>query len=143
MKRYAFLAPAAALAIVAFTAPAQQQQAQQAATRMVVYKSPTCGCCTKWVDIMRANGFAVQVHDQEDVTPIKDASGVPESVRSCHTAQVGGYVVEGHVPVADIRRLLRERPQVTGIAAGGLRRGELHPERPHRCVRAPLTCRGS
>ena len=119
MKRYAFLAPAAALAIVAFTAPAQQRPAQQA-TRMVVYKSPTCGCCTKWVDIMRANGFAVEVHDQDDVTPIKDASGVPESARSCHTAQVGGYVVEGHVPVADIRRLLRERPQVAGIAAGGM-----------------------
>jgi hypothetical protein len=69
---------------------------------------------------MRASGFTVEVHDQDDVTPIKRASGVPESATSCHTAQVGGYVVEGHVPVADIRRMLRERPRIVGIAAPGM-----------------------
>jgi hypothetical protein len=120
MRSLRFLAPAAALALVAFAAPGQRQQQQAATTRMVVYKSPTCGCCTKWVDVMRASGFTVQVHDQDDVSPIKRASGVPASAESCHTAQVGGYIVEGHVPVADIRRMLRERPQIVGIAAPGM-----------------------
>ena len=101
----------------------QQQQRQSQATKVVVYKSPTCGCCTKWVDYMRAAGFTMEVHDQEDVAPIKRASGVPVSAESCHTAQVGGYVVEGHVPVEDIRRMLRERPAIVGIAAPGMPAG--------------------
>ena len=101
----------------------QQQQAAQQGQKVVVYKSPTCGCCTKWVDYMRAAGFTVEVHDQEDVAPIKRASGVPVSAESCHTAQVGGYVVEGHVPVEDIRKMLRERPQIVGIAAPGMPAG--------------------
>ena len=94
--------------------------AAQAANKIVVYKSPTCGCCGQWVTYMRNNGFTVEVHDQADVTPIKTASGVPEALHSCHTAQVGGYVVEGHVPVEAIRRMLRERPQIAGIAVGGM-----------------------
>lgn len=100
--------------------PATTAPAQNTANKVVVYKSPTCGCCGQWVTYMRNNGFTVEVHDQDDVSPIKQASGVPQALQSCHTAQVGGYVVEGHVPVEAIRRLLRERPQITGIAVGGM-----------------------
>ena len=97
-------------------APAPAAQAN----KVVVYKSPACLCCGKWIDYMRASGFTVEVHDQEDVTPIKRASGVPEALESCHTAQIGGYVVEGHVPVEAIRRMLRERPAIAGLAVPGM-----------------------
>lgn len=87
---------------------------------MVVYKSPSCGCCAKWVDYLRDNGFAVQVHDRKDLNAIKRQFGVSGRLASCHTAVVGGYVIEGHVPVADIRKLLAERPDVTGLTAPGM-----------------------
>ena len=105
-------------------AAAAQQPAVPAAqpgnNRIVVYKSPTCGCCGKWVEYLRANGFTVEVHDQDDLTQLKRASGVSDAAASCHTAQIGGYVVEGHVPVETIRRMLRERPQIAGIAVPGM-----------------------
>lgn len=88
-----------------------------------VYKSPTCGCCTLWVDHMRANGFNVVVRDVRDVMPYRDRYGVPDGMSSCHTALVGGYVVEGHVPAADVKRLLREKPKATGIAVPGMVQG--------------------
>lgn len=87
---------------------------------VVVYKTPTCGCCSDWVTHMRENGFEVVAHDVEDVNPIKQRFGLPASLGSCHTALVGDYVVEGHVPAADVQRLLRERPDVTGIAVPGM-----------------------
>ena len=88
-----------------------------------VYKSPTCGCCTEWVAHMKKNGFNVQVHDVRNVTPIRQRFGVPDSMESCHSAMVGGYAVEGHVPAADVKRLLRERPKATGIAVPGMAQG--------------------
>ena len=90
------------------------------AARMVVYKTPTCGCCRAWVDHVQAAGFAVEVHDMPDVTPVKNEHGLPGHLGSCHTAVVDGYVVEGHVPADVIRRLLRERPQIAGIAVPGM-----------------------
>jgi hypothetical protein len=89
-------------------------------TAITVYKSASCGCCGKWVDYLRANGFAPTVHDEENMDAIKDDMGVPKAVRSCHTAVVGKYVVEGHVPVEDIRRLLANHPAVAGLAAPGM-----------------------
>ena len=94
--------------------------AAQTPTRIVVYKTPTCGCCGKWIDYMRANGFTVEVHDQNDLTQLKRTAGVSEANASCHTGQIGGYVVEGHVPVEAIRRMLRERPQIVGLAVPGM-----------------------
>jgi len=88
--------------------------------QVVVYKSPTCGCCTGWVDHMRANGFRIESHDIDDVAPIKRKLGVADKFASCHTATVGGYAIEGHVPAADIRRLLTERPKAVGLAAPGM-----------------------
>lgn len=90
---------------------------------VVVFKSPSCGCCGGWVDHMRANGFTVAVKERDDLTPVKARLGVPEPLQSCHTAEVGGYVVEGHVPAADIRRLLTERLRARGLAVPGMPAG--------------------
>jgi hypothetical protein len=87
---------------------------------MTVYKTPTCGCCGKWVEHMKAAGFQVQVQDMDDLTEIKQASGVPLRVRTCHTAVVGSYVVEGHVPADVVKKMLSEKPKVTGIAVPGM-----------------------
>ena len=91
-----------------------------AATTIEVVKSPYCGCCTHWVEYLRAEGFEVRVVETEDVTPTARRLGVPDNVRSCHTASVEGYAIEGHVPAADIRRLLSERPDAAGIAVPGM-----------------------
>lgn len=90
---------------------------------LVVYKSPTCGCCAKWVEHMQQAGFTVVVHDTDDLAPVKASAGVPSSLEACHTARIGGYVIEGHVPATDVRRLLRERPAVAGIAVPGMPSG--------------------
>lgn len=90
------------------------------AADVTVYKSPTCGCCTGWVKHMEKNGFKVKTHDVEDVTPYKQRYGVSPSLASCHTAVVDGYVIEGHVPAGDIRRLLKERPKIAGLAVPGM-----------------------
>jgi hypothetical protein len=87
---------------------------------LTVYKSPTCGCCKNWVDHMREHGFRASVTDVADVAPVKKTHGVTDDLASCHTALIGGYVVEGHVPAEDVRRLLRERPDIIGIAAPGM-----------------------
>ena len=89
-------------------------------TSITVYKDPSCGCCTKWVDHLRANGFAPEVHDRSDMEALKDSLGVPAALRSCHTAVVGAYVIEGHVPASDVTRLLASKPAKTvGVAVPG------------------------
>lgn len=90
------------------------------AAEVTVYKSPTCGCCKAWVKHLQANGFSVTTHDVADLGPYKTANGVPAALGSCHTAKVGGYVIEGHVPANDIKRLLKERPAVRGLAVPGM-----------------------
>lgn len=90
------------------------------AAEISVYKTPSCGCCTEWVEHLEQNGFEVTVHSLDDLGPVKSRLGVPYDLQSCHTAEVGGYVVEGHVPAADVRRLLEERPDAAGIAVPGM-----------------------
>jgi len=90
------------------------------ATAITVYKSASCGCCAKWVDHLRAGGFAPTVHDEEDMDGVKDEMGVPRDLRSCHTALLDRYLVEGHVPAEDLRRLLAERPAIAGLAVPGM-----------------------
>jgi hypothetical protein len=90
------------------------------ATKMTVYKSPTCGCCAKWVEHMKKAGFDVTVNDAENMSQVKSEHHVPANLNSCHTAIVDGYVVEGHVPDEVIRKLLTERPKVAGIAVAGM-----------------------
>lgn len=88
--------------------------------QVVVHKSPTCGCCEDWVEHMRDAGFAVEVRNHDDLTPVKEAAGVPYGLGSCHTAEVEGYFVEGHVPAADVQRLLAERPEARGLTVPGM-----------------------
>ena len=87
--------------------------------RVEVWKSPSCGCCADWIAHMRAAGFDVQVHDSGNVAA-RARLGLPARYGSCHTALVGGYVVEGHVPAADVTRLLREKPAALGLAVPGM-----------------------
>ena len=111
----------ALIVALAFTAAVAAQSAKSAPT-MEVYKSPTCGCCSKWVDHVREGGFTVKVTDLSDdaLANLKEKHGVPRTAQSCHTGLVDGYVVEGHVPVGEVHRLLKERPSVAGIAVGGM-----------------------
>ena len=91
------------------------QPAWAASPVIDVYKSPTCGCCNKWIDHLKANGFTVLAHDTDDVVSHKYRLGVPPGHGSCHTAEVNGYLVEGHVPAKEIRRLLKEKPRARGL----------------------------
>ncbi len=93
-----------------------------AATKIEVYKSPTCKCCGKWVDHMRANGFTVEAKNIGNKEARKRA-GIPPSLGSCHTSLVDGYVIEGHVPASDIKRFLSERPKAIGLAVPGMPKG--------------------
>jgi hypothetical protein len=113
-------APGAEAAGSADAAAAPQQHAVASEGKLVVYKSPTCGCCGAWVDHVRDAGFEVEVHDVMNVYPIKEQHGLPGHLGSCHTTLVNGYVVEGHVPADVIRRLLAERPRIAGIAVPGM-----------------------
>ncbi len=97
---------------------------------VAVYRSPTCGCCSKWADHLESAGFRVQSHEVPDIHAIKRKYGVPQALSACHTALVGGYVIEGHVPASDIRRLLRERPPIVGLAVPGMPRGSPGMEAP-------------
>ncbi len=90
------------------------------ATTMTIYMSPTCGCCAKWVDHVKAAGFQTVVHEDEDMESVKDNLGVPRDLRSCHTAQVDKYLIEGHVPAEDITNFLAKRPKAVGLAAPGM-----------------------
>lgn len=108
-------------AIVAVTAsPAAQQKS--ALPPVHVYKTATCGCCSKWVDHMRQAGFTVKAEDisNEALQQQKTKFGVPLSADSCHTAVLGGYVVEGHIPADTVKKLLKERPKIVGIAVPGM-----------------------
>lgn len=97
---------------------------------VTMHKSPTCGCCGAWADHLRGAGFKVREIVENDMSAIKARFKVPEPVRSCHTATVGGYVVEGHVPAGDIKRLLKEKPKVAGIGVGGMPLGSPGMEAP-------------
>jgi hypothetical protein len=90
---------------------------------MKVYKTRTCGCCSLWVNHIKANGFTVTTEDVSNITEIKKDFGIPVKLQSCHTGVVGDYVIEGHVPAADIHRLLKERPEAIGLTVPGMPMG--------------------
>lgn len=133
IDRRSFIA-ALPLALIACSGGASESQASSArqgaasraapapesATLVTVHKTPTCGCCNAWIDHLRAEGFAVEAVDVADTTPVARRLGVPDELRSCHTAEVRGYAIEGHVPAAEIRRLLAERPDDAGLAVPGM-----------------------
>ena len=115
--------PVAVASQSASQATGATERAATPAEVVTVYKSPTCGCCSKWVEHMEAAGFEVVTHDMNDLSSIKAEHGVAPQHQSCHTALVDGYVIEGHVPAEDVMRLLEERPEVVGLAAPGMPRG--------------------
>lgn len=119
MNRRRFFKSAAALAALsarsalpAFAAPAGPE--------VQVFKSPSCGCCGSWVEHMRAAGFTVRVTEVNDTTAARKRLGLPDRYGSCHTATVGGYVLEGHVPAAEVKRLLASKPKAIGLAVPGM-----------------------
>lgn len=103
----------------------------QSSEHVEVLKSPYCGCCEKWVEHMRKAGFDVVTKDVNDVPAARKAAGMPERFGSCHTAKIGGYAVEGHVPAADVIRLLKEKPRAVGLAAPGMPQGSPGMETNH------------
>lgn len=115
---------AAAAVPAAFPAAAQEAAREvDEARRMTVVKTPWCSCCSAWADRMREAGFLVTIEEREDLAPVRRAAGVPDAVTGCHTARVGGYVLEGHVPAEAVHRLLDERPDVAGLAVPGMPAG--------------------
>lgn len=121
----------AALAVGAFLLAGGATADKTPAATIQVYKTPTCGCCSKWIEHLRAAGFKVEATDMPDLTAFKAANGVPDELSSCHTATVAGYVIEGHVPASDISRLLQERPKVAGLTVPGMPMGSPGMEHPN------------
>lgn len=99
---------------------------------MTVYHDPQCGCCGKWVEHMQANGFEVEQVPTSDMNRVKQELGVPRELPSCHTAVVGDYVIEGHVPAGDVQRLLSEQPDARGLSVPGMPLGSPGMEVDHR-----------
>lgn len=93
------------------------------ATLVEVWKSDSCGCCGEWIKHLQKSGFATRVHSVADAAPMRRALGIPDRLGSCHTAKVGGYAIEGHVPASDIRKLLAEKPRAIGLTAPGMPQG--------------------
>lgn len=116
MNRRSFLLTVAAVGLAGRTS------AQSLSPRVEVYKSPTCGCCSAWVEHMAREAFAVDARDidQDALYALKAQSGITPDLASCHTALVDGYVIEGHVPAADVERLLAERPEAIGLSVPGM-----------------------
>lgn len=118
MQLWKSVAIAVTLALSGITA-ASSGTPVQAAT-ITVYKSPSCGCCTAWVKHLQRHQFKVVVKQTEDLSSIKAQRHVPDELASCHTAVVGDYAIEGHVPASEVKRLLAERPKAQGIAVPGM-----------------------
>jgi hypothetical protein len=127
-------APAPVTAATAVGSEAAGQAPAAAWPTMVVHKSPTCGCCGLWVEHMRDAGFTVEVRDHDDLGPIKERLGVPYGKGSCHTAEVGGYMVEGHVPADDVKRMLTDKPAIRGLVLPGMPLGSPGMEVPDGTV---------
>ena len=116
--------PLLQLALFGAIGLALPQAARAAAPQAIsVWKTPTCGCCKEWVAHLNKNGFKAAVHDVDDTAPIRQKLGLPEKYGACHTALLGGYVVEGHVPARELHRLLREKPKAVGLAVLGMPAG--------------------
>lgn len=109
------------LMAIAVTAPLSSALAQS--PRILVHKDPNCGCCEGWVQHMKAAGFAVTVEEVADLEVVRKRLGVPSDLSACHTAEVAGYVIEGHVPALAVRRLLEERPVAIGLSVPGMPAG--------------------
>lgn len=118
-----FYGVAAAMALLVTTgciAETPPEASAADASTMVVYHDPNCGCCGKWIEHMEQHGFTVEAVRETDMNAIKRKLGVPANLPSCHTATIGDYVVEGHVPAGDVQRMMEEKPDIAGIAVPGM-----------------------
>jgi hypothetical protein len=125
VKRRNTLAAIASLILLAISSPSQS------GPLVTVFKTPTCACCGKWVEHLRANGFAVKVQEVNDTAGYERQYRVPRTMESCHTAVVNGYTIEGHVPATEIKRLLNEKPKAVGLAVPGMPVGSPGMEAAH------------
>ena len=125
MRKTTLIYSAAAMLIAGAIGVSAQQSSATAKPTAVVYKTSSCGCCKMWVEHLKANGFTVEAKDvsSDEVRAVSKAAGLKDDDTSCHTAKIGGYIVEGHVPASDIQRLLKEKPAIAGIAAPGMPQG--------------------
>ena len=96
-----------------------------------IYKSPSCDCCGKWIAHMKKNGFRVAIHDVDNIPASRRKLGIPEKFGSCHSSKIGDYVAEGHVPAADIKRMLKEKPKALGLAVPSMPPGSPGMDIPH------------
>ena len=126
MKRLAVLLSVPSISLVAV---AETPEISNSPT-IEVYKTPTCGCCKKWIDHLKDAGFEVESTDLRNLSAVKQAHGISHEMSACHTAVVDGYVIEGHVPAEDVQRLLRERPEVKGLVVPGMPLGSPGMEHP-------------
>ena len=125
LSRRGLLVVGAGVLAVAACAPGAGSSSE-----LAVYKTPTCACCTAWVEHMRAAGFKARVNELPSLGSIRSTRGVPDALASCHTALIGGYVLEGHVPAEDVRKLLAERPEAVGLAVPAMPLGSPGMETP-------------
>lgn len=122
--------PAAAVGVSGAAGPSSPVKGK-VGVPILVYRDPECGCCEAWADIARAEGYAVTVENRADMAAVKTRYGVPDQLASCHTAVIGGYAIEGHVPMQHVARLLRDKPRdIRGIAVPGMPRGSPGMEMP-------------
>ena len=125
----------AAIAVLVACSDKPEGVAQQGDNFVEVWKTPTCGCCAEWVDHLEENGFTVKVNDVSNTDSFRAALGMPQEYGSCHSARVGGYAVEGHVPADDIKKLLAEKPDAVGLAVPAMPMGSPgmeHPDFPEK-----------
>lgn len=131
LSRLALCGLLTALIGPAIAEPDAEPDAARELPEVHVYKTPTCGCCGKWVEHLRAHGFPVRTTDLPRLDSVKQQNGIPPGLSSCHTALVGSYVIEGHVPAGDIARLLEEKPAVSGLAVPRMPAGSPGMESPN------------
>ena len=117
---------------IGFNFTNQEAVAETDAKEIMVYKSATCGCCKKWVNHLENEGFNVTTKNMSNMAPVKKQIGVKPQFQSCHTAKVGKYFIEGHVPAKDIRKLLKEKPDIIGLSAPGMPMGSPGMEGPRK-----------
>ena len=121
-RRFALKIPLALMGVAVLTQPLRAL-AGSPPHQITVWKTPSCGCCHEWVAHLRKSGFEVVTHDVDDTAPVRQKLGLNAKFGSCHTARLNSYVVEGHVPAQELRRLLRERPKALGLAVPGMPMG--------------------
>jgi hypothetical protein len=126
----AVMATANVTAVAAAQAASTQTPVNKNLPLVKVHKDPNCGCCGGWAEHMQAAGFPVEIHDTGDMASVKERLGIGDGMMSCHTSEIDGYVVEGHVPVAAIQKLLAERPKARGLVLPGMPIGSPGMESP-------------